>query len=61
MAADEVSPGRTGLLMVAMAAVLMLAHGCESVPPSSAPGAPVEQLPWNTPASWENSAIGVPY
>jgi hypothetical protein len=61
MAADGVSLGRTGLLMVAVAAVLMLAAGCESTPPSSAPGAPVEQLPWNTPAGWENSVIGVPY
>ena len=61
MAADDVSMGRLGWLMVAVAAVLMLATGCESTPPSSAPGAPVEQLPWNTPAGWENSVIGVPY
>lgn len=62
MAADGLSPGQTGLLMVAVAAVLMMVGGgCESMPESSAPGAPVEQLPWNTPAGWENSVIGVPY
>lgn len=61
MAADGVSPGRTGLLMVAVAAAMVLVAGCESAPQSSAPGAPVEQLPWNTPAGWENSVIGVPY
>ncbi|MFA5203154.1 MAG: hypothetical protein WC708_02005 [Lentisphaeria bacterium] len=40
---------------------LLLAAGCESTPQTSAPGAPVDQLPWNTPATWENSVIGVPY
>lgn len=61
MAADGVLTGRFWVLLMVMAILMVVAVGCESTPQSSTPGAPVEQLPWNTPATWENSVIGVPY
>jgi len=37
-----------------------LLSGCQSF--STTDGSQqLEQLPWNTPASWENSIIGIPY
>ena len=47
-------------VILAVALGVLLLTGCHSL---TAPGENqnLDQLPWNTPASWENSIIGVPY
>ena len=48
------------LYALCIAAAILLATGCRSFWQPGGEGA-TEQLPWNTPASWEGEIIGVPY
>jgi len=45
------------ILLLCLVAVVGLACGCRT----AGPGENDDQLPWNTPASWEGQIIGVPY
>ena len=46
-------------LLFCLVVVVGFASGCRTA--SEEPGDNLDQLPWNTPASWEGQIIGVPY
>ena len=50
----------TAIFLMMLLCGFLLA-GCRSLNVPDDSTQQPEQLPWNTPASWENSIIGIPY
>lgn len=50
---------RAILALLLAATTALLSTGCRTVAEDDENA--VDQLPWNTPASWEGQVIGVPY
>lgn len=50
---------RAILALLLAATTALLGAGCRTVAEDDSNAA--DQLPWNTPASWEGQVIGVPY
>jgi hypothetical protein len=49
------------LILLPIAFTTLLLCGCQFVDQSRVHDPGTDQIPWNTRASWEGSALGVPY